>query len=162
MKYCVDMPYPSVKVSKRDLNLAKKLLNVYAGEVSEDTSAHTYIFQSLIVEDKEISKILKNIGIVEMHHLDLLGLLIKNLGLIPFFASVEKEKIKWFSGKYINYERDLKELLLNNIALEKKAISNYENILKETSDIYIIHLIKRIILDERLHIEIFEKIYKQL
>lgn len=162
MKCYVDMPYPSIMVQKRDVELAKKILNVYAGEVSEDTSTHTYIFQSLISQNEEIKKILKDIGIVEMHHLEMLGLLIKKLGLLPIYISENNNNLKWFNGKYVNYERNLKKLIRDNIEMEKKAIRNYDEIIKETDDNYVIHLIKRIILDERLHIEIFEKIYQQL
>lgn len=163
MKFCVDMPYPEVKVEKKDLELAKKIFNLYAGEVSEDTSTHAYILQSLLFsENEEIKNILKGIAIVEMQHLEILGSLIKELGLIPLYLSTQNNKIKWFSGSYIGYEKNLKETLLKNICMERMAIRNYEALLNETDDSYIQHIIKRIVLDERLHIEIFEKIYEQL
>ena len=163
MKYCVDMPYPEVNVEKKDLELAKKLFNLYAGEISEDTSTHTYILQMLLYSDnEEIKKILEGIAIVEMHHLEILGTLIKKLGLVPLFLSTDEDRVKWFSGKYITYEKSIKEAMLKNICIEKLAIKNYESLINETTDENVIHIIKRIILDERLHIEIFEKIYDQL
>lgn len=163
MKYCVDMPYPEVKVEKKDLELAKKVFNLYAGEVSEDTSTHTYVLQALLYsENEEIKEVLEGIARVEMHHLEILGTLIKKLGLIPLYLSVEDNKVKWFSGKYITYEKNLKEAILKNICIERIAIKNYEALINETNDEHVIHIIKRIILDERLHIEIFEKIYQQL
>lgn len=163
MKFNVDMPYPEVKVERKDLELAKKVFNLYAGEVSEDTSTHNYVLQALMFsENEEIRKILKEIAIVEMHHLELLGTLIKKLGLVPLFLSTNNNKIKWFSGSYVFYEKDLKKVLLKDIYIEKMAIKNYETLISETSDKNIIHLLKRIILDERLHIEIFEKLLTTL
>ena len=163
MKYSVDMPYPNVKVEKKDKELAKKILSLYAGEVSEDTSSHNYIFQMLMFsENKELKEIFEGIAIVEMHHLEILGTLIKELGLAPVFLSIEAGKIKWFSGNYVNYNKNLRKILLKNIEIEKMAISNYERIIKETNDKNIVYLFKRIILDERLHIEIFEKLLQQI
>ena len=34
MNFKVDMPYPKVKVAKKNVDLAKKIFNVYAGEIS--------------------------------------------------------------------------------------------------------------------------------
>lgn len=163
MRYSVDMPYPEIKVEKKDVSLAKDLLNLYAGEISEDTAVHNYIFQMLIMqEDKDIKNILKGIAITEMHHVEILGLLIKELGLTPLFVGVVNNHTKWFSGEYITYEREWKKMLLDNIRLEEISIRNYEEIIAKTKDENIIHILKRIILDERLHIEIFTKLYGQI
>lgn len=163
MKYKVDMPYPEVKVKNKDLELAKQIFNVYAGEVSEDTCTHSYILQKFLFSDnEEIKQIFHGIAIVEMHHLEILGELIKKLGLIPLYLSVKNNNVEWFSGKYVASEKNIKDALLKNINMEKLAIKSYENIIQSTNDENIIHIMKRIILDERLHIEIFEKIYNQL
>jgi bacterioferritin len=162
MEYKVNVPYPEIKVEKKDNDLALKIFNSYAGEVSEDVAIHNYIYQSLVIQDEEIKKILRGIAIVEMQHLDTLGTILKLLGFKPLFLSVKDNKTEWFSGKYINYESNLNNILLDNIKSEESAIKNYENIISCTTDEYVIHILKRIILDERLHIEIFEKLYKEL
>lgn len=162
MQYKVDMPYPEIKVEKKDVEIAKEIFNAYAGEVSEDSAIHTYIFQMLLMNhQKEYKEILKGIAITEMHHLEILGLLIKELGFTPIYVSVLNNKTKWFSGEYINYSKEWKKMLLDNIKYEKQAILNYEKIITKTTDENIKHILKRIILDERLHIEIFQKLYGQ-
>lgn len=162
MQYKVDLPYPEIKVEKKDVNLAKELLSLYAGEVSEDTAVHTYIFQMLLMhENKELKEVFRGIAITEMHHLEILGVLIKKLGLTPLYLSTSQDCIKWFSGSYVSYEKKWKELLLQNIRSEELAIQNYERIISKTNDEQVIHILKRIILDERLHIEIFSKFYQQ-
>ena len=113
----------------------------------------------MVEDNKDLKDILKGIAEVEMHHLSLLGKLIKKLGLAPFFAEIDNHTFKWFSGKYVRYSKDLKEMLLDNIQAEKETIANYEKIIATTNDYYVQHLLKRIILDERLHVEIFTKIY---
>ncbi len=163
MKYYVDMPYPKVQVERKDINLAEKLLNLYAGEVSEDVSVHTYIYQMLVLEDnQDLKKIFHGIAVVEMHHLAILGLLIKELGLKPLFGGVKNQKLIWFSGKDVQYNKSIKEMLITDIKIEEETIAGYEEIMKTTTDENVIHILKRIILDERLHIEIFSKLYQQL
>ena len=161
MQYKMDLPYPEVKVNKKDIPLAKEILYSYAGKVSEDTAVHDYIFQMMMQDDEELKKILRGIAIVEMHHIEILGKLIYALGLTPIFASVENDYTEWSSGKYIDYNNNWRQTLMNNIYQEQEAIRNYEKIILKTNDNNIKHIIKRIILDERLHIEIFTKLLEQ-
>lgn len=156
----IDLPYPEIKVERKDVELAKEILNLYAGEISEDTAVHNYIFQMLIMHESEEKKaILKDVAITEMHHLEILGLLIKELGLTPFYVGVKNNTTKWWSGEYVTYENSWKKILLNNIGLEELAIQNYEKVIARTNDEHVRHILKRIILDERMHIEIFSKLY---
>lgn len=160
MQYKIDIPYPEIKVERKDVELAKEILNLYAGEISEDTAVHNYIFQMLIMNEFEEKKtLLKEIAITEMHHLEILGLLIKELGLTPFYVGVKNNATKWWSGEYVTYEKEWKKILLDNIGLEELAIQNYENVIAKTTDEHVKHILRRIILDERLHIEIFSKLY---
>lgn len=160
MQYQVDLPYPEIKVERKDVELAKEILNLYAGEISEDTAVHNYVFQMLIMnEDQEAKKLLREIAITEMHHLEILGILVKQLGLTPFYVGVKNNATKWWSGEYVTYEKDWKKMLLANIGLEELAIQNYEKVIEKTSDEHVRHILRRIILDERLHIEIFSKLY---
>ncbi len=162
MQVKVDIPYPEVKVSSKNIKLAKEILSSYAGPISEDTAIHNYIFQYLILENDEIKNILKEIAIVEMHHLEILGELVKKLGLTPLYLSVNNDKTKWFSGEYVTYEKELKNILLDNIRNEELAIKNYEKIIIQTDDEYVKYILKRIILDEKMHIQVFMKLYSQV
>ena len=49
----------------------------------------------------------------------------------------------------------------NNVE-EKLAIENYESVISKTNDENVKYILKRIILDERLHIEIFKNLYNQM
>lgn len=162
MEYRVNIPYPEIKVVKKDVEIAKDLLSAYAGRISEDTAIHDYVFQMMMQDQEEIKKILKGISIVEMHHLEILGKLIYALGLTPLFASVLDNHTKWFSGEYVNYEKNWSQTLMDNIFQEKMAIKNYEKIIAKTSDENVQYILKRIILDERVHIEIFTKLLEQI
>lgn len=161
MEYRVNIPYPEIKAVRKDVEIAKDLLSAYAGRISEDSAIHDYVFQMMMQDQEDIKKILKEISIVEMHHLEILGKLIYALGLTPLFASVEDNHTKWFSGEYVNYEKNWSQTLMDNIFQEKMAIKNYEKIIAKTSDENVQYILKRIILDERVHIEIFTKLLEQ-
>lgn len=162
MQYSMNIPYPKIQVERKDIEIAKDLLNAYAGRVSEDSAIHDYVFQMMMQDNEDIKKILKGISIVEMHHLEILGKLIYALGLTPLFASVENNHTKWFSGEYVNYEKNWEQTLRDNIYQEEAAIRNYEKIILKTKDENVKHILKRIILDERMHIEIFTKLLAQI
>lgn len=162
MQYSMNIPYPKIQVERKNIEIAKDLLNAYAGRVSEDSAIHDYVFQMMMQDNEDIKKILKGISIVEMHHLEILGKLIYALGLTPLFASVEDNHTKWFSGEYVNYEKNWEQTLRDNIYQEEAAIRNYEKIILKTKDENVKHILKRIILDERMHIEIFTKLLAQI
>ncbi len=158
MEYKVNLPYPEIKVEQKNPQIAQMLLNSYAGEVSEDTAIHDYIFQMMLLEHPEYKRVLKGIAIVEMHHLEILGNLIYQLGLTPVFGKVQKDTLEWFNGSYVNYNNDFTRVLQEDICEEQKTIEQYERIIACTNDFYVQEILKRIILDEELHIELFSKL----
>lgn len=166
VKCYVDLPYPEIKVEKPNIEYAKILLNSYAGKISEDSAAHLYIFQHIILEDKykKYSSILKKIGIVEMHHLEMLGETIRKLGIEPVFMSYDKNKsglVPWRSN-YINYSVNIRDIINIDIDAEEKAIEYYKYTIEIIKDKYVRKLIERIIMDEELHLKIFKEIKKSI
>ncbi len=154
--YKSNLPYPDIKVEKENIEYAKLLMYPYASMISEDTATHLYMYQSFILDDN-IGKILENIAIVEMHHLEMLAKTINLLGLKPEYKSND---IPWTSN-YINYTNNLKDILKINIEAETLAIKNYQNLIKVINDKYIKKMLERIIVDEEIHLKIFNDLYKE-
>ena len=147
--YKSNLPYPDIKVEKENIEYAKLLMYPYASMISEDTATHLYMYQSFIL-DNNIGKILENIAIVEMHHLEMLAKTINLLGLKPEYKSND---IPWTSN-YVNYNTNLKDILKINIEAETLAIKNYQNLIKVINDKYIRKMLERIIVDEEIHLKI--------
>lgn len=154
--YKSNLPYPDIKVEKENIEYAKLLMYPYASMISEDTATHLYMYQSFIL-DNNIGKILENIAIVEMHHLEMLAKTINLLGLKPEYKSND---IPWTSN-YVNYNTNLKDILKINIEAETLAIKNYQNLIKVINDKYIRKMLERIIVDEEIHLKIFNDLYKE-
>jgi len=51
--------------------------------------------------------------------------------------------------------------LLINIETETQAIYYYNYLIKVIEDKYIVNIIKRIIVDEQIHLQIFNNLYKE-
>ena len=154
--YKSNLPYPDIKVEKENIEYAKLLMYPYASMVSEDTATHLYMYQSFILDDN-IGKILENIAIVEMNHLEMLAKTINLLGLKPEYKSND---IPWTSN-YVNYNTNLKDILKINIEAETLAIKNYQNLIKVINDKYIKKMLERIIVDEEIHLKIFNDLYNE-
>ena len=154
--YKSNLPYPDIKVEKENIEYAKLLMYPYASMISEDTATHLYMYQSFILDDN-IGKILENIAIVEMHHLEMLAKTINLLGLKPEYKSND---IPWTSN-YVNYNTNLKDILKINIEGETLAIKNYQNLIKVINDKYIRKMLERIIVDEKIHLKIFNDLYNE-
>lgn len=162
-KYQLPEPYPKIIPNKGDKKFLNLVYQDYASRESEMTAINQYIHSHMTISEKdEITKQIidafKGIAIIEMFHLELLGDLIYDLGGDSKF--VNGKDVPWKSS-FIPYGRNLMEKLKNAISSEKTAIKNYENHIKIIESKEIKKLYKRIVLDEKLHLEIFEKLLKK-
>lgn len=156
------IPYPNIEVETKNYTYANLLRKAYASETSEDTAIHMYLYQSLILQEKykDISNILKKISVVEMKHLEILGKLVLLLGVKPVYSSPYKNGLsKYFNTSYVKYNNNLNDILRININAEIQAINYYNYLTKVIKDKFIVNILKRIIVDEQIHLSIFKKIY---
>ncbi|MFA5602555.1 MAG: manganese catalase family protein [Bacilli bacterium] len=149
--------YPPIKVQSKNKYYAEILMNDYAGIVSEMSAINQYLYAYFISDtNKEIAELFENISITEMLHLEILAKLITLLGEKPVYRGGYNTNNYW-SGKYIFYKDNIKNQLEYSIETEKKAIQNYLNDINLIKDRYIQDVLKRIILDEEVHIKLFEQ-----
>lgn len=157
INYSSELPYPQIEV-ETNLPLAKMLMPLYAGINSETTAVMTYTYQSYVTPSfKEISSILENIAIVEMRHHEILGKLIFALGGYPVIGARQ-----YWNGSMANYTLNPKKFLKQNIEAERNAISNYEQTILAIDNENVKSILARIILDEEVHVKIFEKLLNDL
>jgi bacterioferritin len=162
-KYRADLPYPKVEGLKRNRRYAKIILNDYTGKISEMSAVGQYVYQHILLEEEypEVSEALLGIAIAEMHHLELLGQVVLQLGVLPKYRTLRNERPLWWTPAGLNYERTLQYILPANVEAEEAAIYEYQNTLRMVKEPQIAALIQRIILDEELHIDIFNALIKK-
>lgn len=166
MKVKLDIPYPEVMVEEKNSYYADLLSQDYAGMVSESTATFLYSYQhfNTFKSNEEFSKIIEEIAIVEMKHLEMLGKTIKLLGNDPVYKTCEASRgdcMMW-SASNIDYSTDLKDMLKTDIEAEETAIKTYEHHKRLINDKYIKRMLDRIIMDEKRHLEIFNSIHNGL
>lgn len=150
-----DADYPEisgVRGSEKDIEYLSK---AYSSCLSETTAVLQYLFQHHIVKDREVANILQKIAINEMRHHDILAEVIVSLGGVPYYTN-------GFGGDYTTkcvYEgKDLLDMLSQNVKDEQGTVEYYEQIKDKLSNPRLREIIDRIILDELVHIETFNKL----
>ena len=166
MKVKLDIPYPEIKVEAKNAYYADLLSQDYTGWVSELTACLLYSYQhfSSFEDNKEFSKMIEEIAVVEMKHLEILGKTIKLLGKDPVYKTCESERgdCVFWSSDNVSYKTDLKDMLKTDIHSEESAIKSYENHKKLIKDKYIKKMLDRINIEKKRHLEIFNTIYDEL
>jgi len=162
MNYRVNKPYPKIQVEKKSDYYAKILSHVYASNESELSAILQYSYETFLIEDEILSETIAGIAEVEMHHLKILGELIHKLGGIPMYADKSYCKTIYWNSNYIYYDTDLKTMMDINIETEKQNIRSYQMLIHVIEDERIKEILKRILEDEYLHLEIFMKLRSNL
>lgn len=159
-QYSSDAPYPPAVPECRNPAYARVILDNIGGCNSEMSAISLYVFNRLITEyNPDIAAVFHKVSMVEMHHLEIFGKLALELGEEPRMWTQHGCKKIYWSPSCNQYPKDLPALMHNVIDNEKAAISKYQHQISYIRDENITEILRRIILDERRHVEIFEKIY---
>ena len=152
-----NIAYPSLANIRQNQRYANLLYDNFAGEQGELTAVNQYIYEHIELNRYEsFSKILFSIAKEEMHHLELIGDLIKRLGKKPYY--INQNKLQWNAENVKYHFNNVYDMLMFNIESEKKAIEGYREAIKYTQNKSIKDLLERIILDEQTHLEIFNRL----
>lgn len=162
-KFAAAMPYPPVKVEKRDPFYACEMLSNIGSCNSEMSTLNSYLYNSTILlkSHSEISEVFRKIAIVEMHHLSIFSQLALELGADPRLWTCSGRKPVYWSPACCQYPDNLKTMLYNAYTGEQDAIRKYENQIEQIQDDYICEILQRIIEDEKLHVEIYRGFLKE-
>lgn len=159
----VDKPYPTVRVDGPNPMYACEMLSNIGDVVSEMSDVTRYFYVSVVARDKfnSIATCFHHISIVEMYHLDIFSQLALQLGADPRIWSGETCK-RWWSPSFISYPKDIRGLIAESIKAEEAAICKYTRQANTIYDANIVASLKRIILDEEHHLQIFTNMYHHL
>lgn len=145
------LQYP-VRVSNRDVRMAKNILNQYGGPDGEFSASMNYLTQRFSMPLNETKALLTDIGVEELGHLEMVATLFKQL-----IAGASKEELEagGLDGYYSNHETcpfyvdssgspwtatytqakgNAVADLYNDMAGEQKARVTYENLILLSDD----------------------------
>ena len=96
-----------------------------------------------------------------MRHLHILGGLILKLGLPPVYATIIPGG-RIYAPEKVVYGKDSQNMLMDDINGELRAIADYDKILAELKNERVAAIIKRIKLDEELHVKVLREELKKI
>ncbi|MEL7610722.1 MAG: ferritin family protein [Bacillota bacterium] len=163
-RYHVDLPYPPVEAGAKNPVYANAMLSNVGGSNSEMSAVSLYFYNHLIIEAQygEFSDAFEQISIIEMRHLEIFGKLALQLGADPRLWAKQNNRRVYWTPAYNRYPREIRALIGNSLEAEKSAIRKYNKQIECVLDANIVENLKRIILDEQLHVEIFEEMLSLL
>lgn len=154
--------YPPVAVTEKNLQYAQLLMPDLASATSEMTTVHQYLYQSWTIKNdyNNIRRVIQRIAVVEQHHFSIIGQLIALLGGQPEYRSLKPSS--YWCGSMVDYNRDLRALLLKNAESERFATQAYADQSKKIKDPLVSEMLARLSLDEKLHYKIFSDFLLQI
>lgn len=157
--YSDPSPYPKIKVVEQNPHYARLIMDDYAGVVSEFTAISQYLYHYFVSKkvNEDLGELFENVSINEMLHMEILANLILALGGNPQIRGSFSTGNRFWNGKFIYYGNELCEQLKEDIEAEYAAIDAYRKHIQLINDSYVQAILKRIILDEKVHIKLFNQ-----
>lgn len=163
MKYFIDQPYPSINNLDINVVYGQIILSNVGGLHSEMNAVSLYFYNHVILKQlwPELAEAMHDISIVEMHHLEIFAEMCSQLGVDPRLWDCQNDFLEYWSPGYNVYPRQINTMLENAIIQEQNTITTYQYQISCIDEPVIQNVLKRIILDEQLHVQIFEKFLKE-
>ena len=163
IRFSSSLPYPPLEVEEPNAQYARMLGNDLASAKSEMTSICQYLYHSWTLPKSvdDIPTIMRRIAEVEMHHFDMLGQLIVKLGGNPRYMSINKRPQFW-QGRMVVCSRTPAMALKDDMVLEQSTIAVYRGQVSAIRDHHIVAVLRRILIDEEIHLAIFRYLFSQI
>lgn len=163
-KVTIELPYPPIQPETCKPEYAQAMLSNIGSDNSEMSAVSLYFYNSVILNPHyaKFAQSFHKISIVEMHHLDIFASLAYKMGLDPRLWSIQNQNKCYWTPAYNCYPRRIQEVIENAIKGERAAIQKYTRQMQTIQDANIVENLKRIILDEENHIEIFNSMLAQV
>jgi len=159
-------PYPAVRAEAKNPAYARIMLGNIGDQNSETTSFALYLYNQTITQaEPELAAAFQAVAEVERKHLELLSSAAFQLGADPRMWAVTgnvAQPMRYWSPGLLTYTANPRAMLQNALALERATIAKYERQTQEIRDDNILLLLRRILLDESMHVEIFRSLLDAL
>lgn len=157
----INKPYPEIEDANDDKMTVGVLKNLATSRASELSAILQYQYNATLTHftDDEIAKIFDEISVVEMEHLSMLMEAMVMFGGLPKYEDAQGNI---FATSGLVYPVKLKDMLEQSVTMEKGAIREYREAEIRVKNESLKKLFERIIMDEERHLEIFEKLLRDV
>ena len=152
--YASPEPYPPIEVAgKNRLYAGLMHMNLCAAQ-SEMTAVMQYLYQA--------SQALKQIAMVEMHHIDIFAQLICLLGGDPVYSVSFRQRRRTWDGNMVSPCKNFFHMMQSNLLAEQETIDRYRRQAAMVHDASLSAILLRIVEDEKVHVKIFRSYLDEL
>lgn len=148
-----------------DLCTARIISPAYSARNGELTAVLQYMYQSMIYQNLgnfTVYSQLQRIGVQEMKHLEILGRTLLKLGVLPIYSAFPPRMDIFFSGRYVNYNANPRQMITLAISGETNAIKNYNQMISKLENQTVRDIIIHIRNEEEEHLRILTNILSTL
>ena len=159
------LPYPAVRVQAKNPAYARVMLGNLGEQSSETSSYALYLYNKTIAAEPALAEAFRAVAETERKHLELLTDAAFQLGADPRLWAVTgnaAQPMRWWSPGLLTYTANTRSMLQNALALERATIAKYERQAQEIRDDGVLLLLRRILLDESMHVEVFRSLLDAL
>lgn len=163
MKYASELPYPCINDLDINIQYGQIILSNLGGLHSKMNTITLFLYNHIIIEDswKELSDAFQKIAMIEMKHLQIFSKMCYLLGVDPRLWECHNDFLEYWSPGYNVYPKHIKSMLENAIIQKQNTISSYQYQIDSIDDSIIQEMLKRILLDEEIHVQILCSYLKQ-
>ena len=135
------------------------LKDVYAGKNGATTLFLQFTYFQYILSnfENEFKQVFCSIASRDLQHHKMLGELIVKFGGDPDFCTANE----YFSGKFIENFKGIKQILSYAVELKEKSIINYKIILSKIEEKQALKVLKSIVVDEQKDKEVLQDLLKK-
>ena len=142
-------PYPPIKVEGKNHHYAQLLGRDLASSWGEVSAIYGYLYQHWILNNPQaaLQTVLFRIAKVEMHHLNILGQLIRMLGGDPKCMYSSGHNPMVWNGNMVNYNKGIRQILSYDIVSEQSAADGYLKQAQIIKDPHVSAMLRRLAQD---------------
>ncbi len=157
-------PYPPLCVERPNSGYAAEMLSNIGACSSEMSTISLYIYNNTVLAEQnpEYAQIFQKMSMVEMRHLHTFARLAHMLGADPRLWTCSGKRPCYWSPACNRYPLKLSALIKNACQGEQETVLKYRCQAEHIRDAYVVDLLNRIILDEQLHVQIFQEMLKDI
>lgn len=151
----VELPCPDLTGIKKDKGVGFALGKPYSGKNGEISAVLQYVYHAEYFEsagDADTASLLRGIALSEMEHVSILARTIKELGVDPVYGVYTPFGIDFYQSSQVSQANNEGKMLLDDILSETLAIREYKDLISTVCDEQVVAVLKRILLDEELHL----------
>jgi bacterioferritin len=171
-EYLAELPYPDIQIETKNPVYARMMLSNLGDANSETSSFALYLYDHVVTAAQpEISETFRLIMEAEARHMRMFSHAAFQLGANPRLWTVPgplrnpqasrggmSQAAQYWSASQLHYSLDTRVLLNNALALERATIEKYESQAREIKDDALLLMLRRVLLDESMHVEMFRSL----